>query len=60
MTEGEMVGWHSQLNGCESEQTPGDNEGEGSLECSSLWGSKGLDMVSDWTTTAILKDMRLK
>ena len=36
-----MVGWHSQLNGCESEQTPGDNEGEGSLECYSLWGCKG-------------------
>ena len=25
----EMVGWHYQLNGHESEQTPGDSEGQG-------------------------------
>ena len=25
-TEDEMVGWHHQLNGCEFEQTPGDDE----------------------------------
>ena len=25
-TQDEMVGWHHQLNGHESEQTPGDNE----------------------------------
>ena len=31
-----MVGWHSQFNGCESEQTPGDKEGQGSIECYSL------------------------
>ena len=31
MTKGEMVGWHYQLNGHESEQTPGDGEGQGSL-----------------------------
>ena len=29
--ENEMVGWHHQLNGHESEQTLGDSEGEGSL-----------------------------
>ena len=29
--EDEMVGWHHQLNGHESEQTPGDSEGQGSL-----------------------------
>jgi len=29
--EGEMVGWHHQLNGHESEQTPGDGEAQGSL-----------------------------
>ena len=45
MTEDEIVGWHSQLNGHESEQTPGDNEGEGSLECYSLWGCKESDMT---------------
>ena len=26
-----MVGWHHQLNGHESEQTRGDDEGQGSL-----------------------------
>ena len=31
VTEDEMVGWHHQLNGHESEQTPGDREGQGSL-----------------------------
>ena len=31
MTEEEMVGWHHQLNGHESEQAMGDSEGQGSL-----------------------------
>ena len=31
MTEDEMVRWHHQLNGHESEQTLGDSEGQGSL-----------------------------
>ena len=31
MTVDEMVGWHHQLNGTESEETPGDCEGQGSL-----------------------------
>ena len=31
MTEDEMVGWHHQLNGNESEQTLGDSEGQGNL-----------------------------
>ena len=34
-TEDEMVGWHHQLNGQEFEQTLGDGEGLGSLECCS-------------------------
>ena len=35
-TEDEMIGWHHQLNGHEFEQTPGDSEGQESLEyCSS-------------------------
>ena len=29
MTEGEMAGWHHQLNGHEFEQTPGVGEGQG-------------------------------
>ena len=32
-----MVGWHNQLNSHEFEQTPGDNEGQGSLACCSPW-----------------------
>ena len=44
MTEDEMVGWHHQLNGCECEQTPGDDERQGSLVCcSSPWGLKELN-----------------
>ena len=40
-----MVGWHHQLNGHEFEQTPGDGEGQGSLECCSPWGRKESDMT---------------
>ena len=28
-----MVGWHHQFNGHESESTPGDSDGQGSLAC---------------------------
>ena len=45
MTEEEMVGWHHQLNGHESEQAPGDGEGQGSLVCCSPWGHKESDMT---------------
>ena len=38
MTEDEMVGWHHQLKGHESEQTLGDSEGQGSLACCRPWG----------------------
>ena len=44
MTEDEMS-WHHQLNGHESEQTLGDSEGQGSLECYSPWGHKEVDMT---------------
>ena len=40
-----MVGWHHRLNGYEFEQTLGDSEGQGSLECCSPWGHKELDMT---------------
>ena len=33
-----MVGWHHRLNGHESELTPGDSEGQGSLVCCSPRG----------------------
>ena len=42
-TEDEMAGWHHQLNGQESEQTPGDSEGQGSLVCCSPWGCEESD-----------------
>ena len=45
MTEDEMVGWHHQLNEHEFEQAPGNGEGQGSLACCSLWGSKESDMT---------------
>ena len=40
-----MVGCHHRLNGHESEQAPGDGEGQGSLACCSPWGCKELDMT---------------
>ena len=41
-TEDKIVRWHHQLNGHESEKTPGDGEGQRSLVCSP-WGLKELD-----------------
>ena len=35
MTGDEMVGWHHQLNGHESEQAPGVGDQQGSLACCS-------------------------
>ena len=43
MTEDEMVGWHRQLNGPESEKTRGDGNGQGSLACHSPWDHKESD-----------------
>ena len=40
MTEDKMVGWHHRLNKHKFEQTLGDDEGQGSLECCSPWGHK--------------------
>ena len=44
-----MVRQHHQLNGHESEQTPGDGEGQGSLACYSPWGSQkvGRDLMTE-------------
>ena len=38
-----MVGWPHQLDGHESEQTPGDGEEQGSLACCSPWCCKESD-----------------
>ena len=43
MTEDEMIGWHHRFKGHEFEQTPGDCEGQGSLECCSPWSRKEWD-----------------
>ena len=45
MTEDEMVGWHHQLDGHESEQTPGAGDGQGSPTCFSPWGRKQSDTI---------------
>ena len=43
MTEDEMAGWHHQLDGHQSKQTPGAGDGQGSLKCCSPWGHKESD-----------------
>ena len=43
MTEDEMVRQHHQLNEHESEQIPGDSEGQGSLACCCPCGHKESD-----------------
>ena len=43
MTEDEMVGWHHQFNGHESEKAPRVGDIQGSLECCSPWGCKESD-----------------
>ena len=50
--QSEMVGWHHWLSGHESEQAPGDSEGQGSLAGYSPWGSKELDMTEQLNNTA--------
>ena len=45
MTDGEIVGWHHELNGHEFEEIPGVGEGQRSLESCSLWGHKELDTI---------------
>ena len=46
-TEDEMAGWHHWLNGCESQWTPGVDDGHGGLECCDSWGRKESDMT-EW------------
>ena len=40
-----MVGWHHRFSGRESEQTPGDSEGQESLACCGPGGHKESDMA---------------
>ena len=46
-TEDEMAGWHHRLNGHEFEWTPGVGDGQGGLECCSLWD---LGVRHNWAT----------
>ena len=39
----ETIGWHHQLNGHKSEQTPRDGEGQGSSACCNPWGLRKSD-----------------
>ena len=55
MTEDEMVGWHHQLNGHESEHTLGIDNGQGSLAYCSLWGHKESDMTEPLNTHTMFK-----
>ena len=50
-TEDEMVGWHHQLKGHESEQSPGVGEEQGSLAWRSPWGRKESNTTEwlNWT-----------
>ena len=50
MVEGAMVGWGHQLNGHEFEQALGDGQGQGRLECYSLWDCKELDTTEQLQT----------
>ena len=43
MTEDEMIGWHHQLDGHESEQALGVGDGQESLACCDSWGHKESD-----------------
>ena len=51
MTEDEMAGWHHELDGHESEWTPGIGDGQGGLACCDSWGRKELDTTEqlNWT-----------
>ena len=51
MTEDEMVRWHHQLDGHESEQALGVGDGQGSLACCSPWGRKESDMTERLNST---------
>ena len=46
-----MAGWHHGLDGCESEWTLGDGDGQGGLACCDSWGRKESDRTErlNWT-----------
>ena len=50
VTEDEMIRWHHQLDGHESEQALGDSEGQRSLVCCSSRATNSRTWLSNWTT----------
>ena len=50
MIEGEMVGWHHQLDVHEFEYAPGGGDGQGILACYSPWGHKESDTTQQLKT----------
>ena len=51
-----MDGWHHQLNGRESEWTPGVGDGQGGLACCDSWGCKELDTTEQLNWTELTGD----
>ena len=51
-----VAGWHHQLDGRESEWTPGVGDGQGGLACCSSWGRKESDMTEllNWTEHPVM------
>ena len=60
MTEDEMIGWHHQLNGHESERASRVGDGHGSLVCCSPWGHKELDTTERLKYISIYSDVYQK
>ena len=58
-----MVGWHHQLDGHESEQALGVDDGQGSLVSCSPWGHRESDMTEplNWliATSLVVQGLRI-
>ena len=52
-SEDEVVRWHHQLNGHESEQGPRDSVGQGSQACCSSWGRKELETTEQLNNSKV-------
>ena len=57
-TEDEMVEWHHWLDGYESEQSLGIDDGQGSLACCSLWGLKESGIIA-WLNWSVYVNPKL-
>ena len=55
-----MGGWHHRLDGHESEQAPGDGDGQGSLACCSPWGGKDLDTTEPLNNSDSISETSLE